>query len=155
MARNRTSETQFDTRVLDALIRNLDGEFAEAVARVAFTVEGIAKTLAPVDTGALRASIYTSLKGGGNFDAARSDAIGRSNRRNGAGQIKPLDSSNFVQLPVPRSDTVAHVGPSVEYGAGVEFGTARRNGTPFLLPALRQAEDDLRKELGKAIQDAK
>jgi hypothetical protein len=45
------------------MIRNLDGNVAEAVAKTAFAVEARAKILAPVDTGALRASIYTALKG--------------------------------------------------------------------------------------------
>lgn len=151
MARNM----QLDTRVLDGIIKNLDGNVANAVAKVAFALEGRAKVLAPVDTGALRASIYTSLKGNSKFDDARASAIQRSHRKNGAGRVQPLDSSDFAPLPVPTSDAVAYVGPSVEYGAAVELGSVKRGGTPYLLPAMRQTEDDLRKELGKAVRNGK
>ncbi len=146
---------ELDTTVLDGIIKNLDGNVAEAVAKVAFAVEGRAKINAPVDTGALRASIYTSLKGSNKFDDARANAIQRSNRRNGAGRVQLLESGDFVPLPMPTSDAVAYVGPSVEYGAAVELGSVKRGGTPYLLPAMRQVEADMRKELGKAVSNGK
>ncbi len=144
-----------DTKVLDALIKNLDGNVAEAVAKAAFALEGRAKLRAPVDTGALRASIYTSLKGRSKFSDARAEAIGRGGRRNGSGKVEPLTNANFVELPKPNSDTVAHVGPSVEYGADVELGTARRSGTPYLQPAMRETEKDIRELLSKAVTNGK
>lgn len=149
------THVEFDTKVLDAIIKNLDGNVANAVAKVAFAVEGRAKVNAPVDTGALRASIYTSLKGNSKFDDAKASATQRSQRRNGSGRVQPLEDKDFVPLPVPTSDAVAYVGPSVEYGAAVELGSVRRGGTPYLLPAVRQTENDMRKELGKAVRNAK
>jgi HK97 gp10 family phage protein len=50
---------KLDTKRLDQIVRNLDGNTERAIKRIAFQVEGYAKTLAPVDTGALRNSINT------------------------------------------------------------------------------------------------
>jgi hypothetical protein len=149
------TSTQLDTRVLDAIIRNLDGNVANAVAKAAFAIEGRAKLKAPVDTGALRASIYVSFKRSSGFDDAKASATQRSQRKNGAGVIRPLKDENFVQLPTPQDDATAYVGPSVEYGAGVELGTSTRAGTPYLLPAVREVEVEFRKLLGEAVTNGK
>lgn len=143
--------TEVDTRILDAIIRNLGGNVADTIAKVALTVETKAKLRAPVDTGALRASIYTSLKDNDGFGEARSEAMARSTRRNGAGQIHPLGAKNFVELPKPKDNHTAYVGPSVEYGAAVELGTAQRSGTPYLQPAVRETESEFQEMLGKAV----
>ena len=145
------TSTQLDTRVLDAIIRNLDGNVSDAVAKAAFAIEGRAKLKAPVDTGALRASIHVSMKRKSGFDDAKASAIQRSTRKNGAGVVRVLKSENFVQLPEPKDDATAYVGPSVEYGAPVELGSATRAGTPYLLPAVREVEAEFRKLLGKAV----
>ncbi len=130
-----------NTKVLDGIIKHLDGNVAEAVAKVAFAIEARAKLKAPVDTGALRASIYTSLKDGG-----------MGNKAMGAAQaLRPGVLTD--PLPVPRDDHTAYVGPSVEYGLGVEVGTVRRSGTPYLQPAVRETEQDFRKMLADAVVD--
>ena len=54
------SRIQIDTKELDRLIRQTPGKTKELVKSLAFVVEGEAKTHAPVDTGALRASINTT-----------------------------------------------------------------------------------------------
>ncbi len=147
--------TTLDTSVLDAIIRNLDGNVENAVAKAAFAIEGKAKLKAPVDTGALRASIHVSMKRSSGFDDAKASATQRSQRKNGAGLFKPLKDENFVQLPMPRDDATAYVGPSVEYGASVELGSATRAGTPYLQPAVREVEDDFRKLLASAVKNGK
>lgn len=139
MARNSTVIT-LDTRVLDDLIKHVGGDVAEAVAKTAFAVEARAKVKAPVDTGALRASIYVSTKGGSRFSKARSAAAA----------LRPNTGIN--ELPVPSDDHTAYVGPSVEYGAAVEMGSARRAGTPYLLPAVRETEREFREFLAKAVK---
>ena len=50
---------KLDTRRLDEIAARLDTNTDGALKSIAFQVEGIAKTLAPVDTGALRNSIHT------------------------------------------------------------------------------------------------
>jgi HK97 gp10 family phage protein len=139
MARNSTT-IKLDTRVLDAMIKHTGGNVAEAVAKTAFAVEARAKIKAPVDTGALRASIYTSLKAGGRFDQARSSAAA----------LRP--NTGISELPKPQDDHTAYVGPSVEYAIEVHNGTTRMPGRPFLLQAVRETERDFRKNLGKAVK---
>lgn len=140
MARGKTVVT-LNTKVLDGILKNTDRNVAEAVAKVAFTVEANAKILAPVDTGALRASIYTSLAHGGNGSQAMTEARTRN------------PDANVLPLPEPQDDHTAYVGPSVEYGLGVEIGTRRRPATPYLLPAARKAERDLMGVIGVAVLD--
>jgi hypothetical protein len=130
-----------DTKVLDRLAKHLDGNVSEAVASAAFMVEGRAKVKAPVDTGALRASIYVAMKKG----SKASEAIAAAKAR------RP--DANVNALPTPKDNFTAHVGPSVEYGQEVELGSSKRAGTPYLGPALRETEADLKKFLSKAVQD--
>lgn len=134
MAKNVTIE--LDTRVLDALIRNLDGNVEEAVAKAAFAVEGRAKLKSPIDTGANRASIAVSM-----------------NRK--APNVQRFAGVNYVELPTPSDNHTAYVGPTTEYGASLELGTSRRAATPYLLPAVRETEAEFRKMLGEAVTDGK
>lgn len=133
------SRTELDTRVLDGIIKQLGGNTAEAVKKAAFAIESRAKVKAPVDTGALRASIYTSLQNGSRSSDAMADARGRN------------PDVETHPLPVPGDGHTAYVGPSVEYGAAIELGTVRRAGTPYLQPAVRETEDEFRKLLGDAV----
>ena len=68
-----------------------------AVAKTALDCEAAAKRHAPVDTGALRNSIGTSIAG---------DRMS------------------------------AEIGPTVNYGAYVEFGTSRMSAQPYMGPAM-------------------
>lgn len=129
-----SSKTRLDTFALDRLIKDLPGLTSDVVARVAFTVEGKAKIKAPVDTGALRASIYTSMRRSSRASEAMAAARAR----------RP--EAGVGALPTPHDDFTAHVGPSVEYGEQVELGTSRRPGTPYLQPALRESEDEMRRQ---------
>lgn len=124
--------TSLDTRVLDAIIKNSNGNVAQAVAKAGFAIEGRAKINAPVDTGALRASIYTSVKEGTQRPA-------------------PFTGANYVALPTPPDNTTVYVGPSVEYAAAVHFGTHDMEGRPFLLEALRATENDFRGMVRTAV----
>jgi len=134
MARNVT--VTFDTKVLDNLIKHLDGNVEEAVNKAGFVVEGKAKLRAPVDTGALRASIYTSIKGRA------------TTAMNKARSLNP--DAGIVPLPVPDNNHTVYVGPSVEYAAEVELG-GRHAAQPYLLPAMRETERELRDLLKKAV----
>jgi hypothetical protein len=139
MAKN--TNITLDTRVLDRLIKRLNGNVTDAVAKTAFAVEGRAKIKAPVDTGALRASIYVSMKRGSKGNEAMAAARAR----------RP--EAIIEGLPVPRDEHTAYVGPSVEYGASVELGSARRAGTPYLQPAVRETEREFRQFLADAVTD--
>lgn len=121
MPRNNVVEA--DTRRLRTLIRQAGPSARQAVRNVAFAVERLAKQKAPVDTGALRASIYTVMDGEDNTVP-----------------MVPSDEARRVWVPAPRDMFVAHVGPSVDYGLYVELGTRYMAAQPYLLPALREAE---------------
>lgn len=136
-------QTELDTKVLDDILKHLDGNTADKIAKAAFAVEGRAKTKIPVDTGAARASIYTSLSNGERSDDAMADA---SARRPGV---------ELTPLPVPRDNHTAHVGPSVEYGMAIELGAANRAAQPYLVPAVRETEAEFRAMWKDVVTDGR
>lgn len=122
-------DVRVDTNGINQILRRLPGNRDALVRRIAFEVEAEAKQLAPVDTGALKASIYT---------------------RTSNEQMPDVDEGERVELPRP-PEGVAHVGPSVEYGVYQELGTSDMAAQPYLTPAvemvrtrLHQFADDLR-----------
>lgn len=141
MAKKTTFE--FDTKVLDGLIKHVGGNVTEAVAKAAFMVEGRAKLKVPVDTGALKSSIYVSMKRGSKGNEAMAAAKAR----------RP--EAITTPLPVPRDEHTAHIGPSVEYGQEIEMGSVQRAGRPYLQPAMRETEADIKKLLGQAVKDGR
>lgn len=124
-----TTRVFTDTRNLNNLIRRLPQRARNRVRAVAFQVEALAKMKAPVDTGSLRNSIYTSLKDENN----------------------PPEVATEV-LPNSDSELTAFVGPSVEYGIYQELGTSTMDAQPYLLPALRQVEQQLEEDF-RSIAD--
>lgn len=133
-----------DTSKLDAIIRNLDANAHDAVRAIAFAIEAKAKPKTPYDTGALRSSIYTRV--GNKVDGYGIASAEARQRR---------QEAEIVELPAPKNNTTAHVGPCVEYGLAVELGSARRAGRPYLGPAVREVENDLEKHLRKVVTDGK
>lgn len=117
-----------DTTNLNRLIASIPGNKRELVKAVAFQVEAIAKMKAPVDTGALRNSIYTSLQ---------------------SSNTPPTEATE--QLPTPDNNVTAFVGPSVEYAIYQELGTTDFGAQPFLLPAVRNVEQELERFARKII----
>lgn len=111
-------EVVVDTSGINRILRNLPGNRDRVVRRIALEVEAIAKRKAPVDTGALRASIYTRTAGGGE------------------------ESPGAQALPAPERG-VAHVGPSVEYGVYQELGTSDMAPQPYLAPAVAEVRAHL------------
>lgn len=140
MARNQVNVT-VDTARLDRLIRQLPGAVDDNIRAIAFAIEAKAKAKAPVDTGALRASIYTRTARDNGYAQASADA----RQRNADAALQPL--------PEP-GEHAAVVGPSVGYALDVELGTARRAATPYLTPAVREVGNDLARRLGQAVEDA-
>jgi HK97 gp10 family phage protein len=134
MPRN-TSSVIIDDRKLTAIIRNSGTNARQAIRNIAFAVETGAKLRAPVDIGALRASIYTVM---GNEQIPMPQVPGEPRR---------------VALPQPRSKLEAHIGPSVDYGIYQEFGTRRMAAQPYLVPALRAAEEIVPEEFRRVVTD--
>lgn len=137
-------DIDFDSKVLDALIRNSGGNVAEAVAKTAFSVEARAKVqiqrMEAIDTGAMLNSTATSLKQGGDVRAAITAAQAKR-----PGVVT-------TPLPVPTDDHTAYVGPQVEYAIEVHNGSGTMPARPFLLQAVRDTEQEFRDHLAKAVK---
>lgn len=146
MAKNGATWT-IDTKVLDAIIKNLNGNTEAAVETVAFAIEGDAKVnvqqMEAIDTGALLNSIGVSMKGGGDAEKAAAEARAR----------RP--EAIITPLPKPSGKHTAHVGPQVEYAAEIHFGNGHMPGRPYLLKAVRDNEKKFRDALGKAVRNKK
>ena len=138
MPRHNMTMVEVDTRKLNRLIRKIPGNVADAVASVAFAIEREAKINAPVDTGALRNSIYARIgrNGGGNF----SEIAGQVSSANGDARVG--------ELPQPENETTAYVGPSVEYAVYVELGTSKMAAQPYLTPAVNAVANGLASKFG-------
>lgn len=117
----RDIDIRIDTRELDRLIRELPGNRRLVVRKVAFAVKARARLKAPVDTGALYNSIYVRL-----------------------GKSGEMPAQGTQPLPQPGDDDTAHVGPSVDYGGYVEFGTSKMGAQPYLQPAVNDVAEELR-----------
>lgn len=115
-----TETIKLDTTELDRIAAGLNVNVEQVIKAFAFEVEAEAKTLAPVATGALRASIYTRVKGGGGSQNTQS-----------------------TDIPAPGGNVIAMVGSGIEYAIYQELGTSRMSAQPFLGPAVEDRAHDL------------
>ncbi len=131
---------KLDTKRLDAITRGLKKNVDEVLTDFAFQIEGEAKMLAPVDTSALKNSIYVVSKEGDGYAAASSAAKAMA-----AGRGKSVETAPH---PYPNGQVIARVGPCVDYAAAVEMGHLTKAFTksqgcqrfvaaqPYLMPAV-------------------
>jgi HK97 gp10 family phage protein len=115
-----------DTTVLDRVIRELPNRVEYVGRKMAFRIEASAKQRAPVDTGALRASIYTATQKFSGYAGAAAKAKGRATEEH----------------PAPSGNVIAVVGPCVEYSEYVEFGTHKMGAQPYLTPAVEEVSKE-------------
>jgi HK97 gp10 family phage protein len=116
------NDVVIDTKEVDRVMKAL-GMSRDAIVRtIGFDIESAAKQLAPVDTSALRNSIYTETSEGNTFDVASSNALSKNPK------------VTTIQHPKPEKGFV-NVGPSVNYAEFVEFGTSKQSAQPYLVPA--------------------
>jgi HK97 gp10 family phage protein len=111
------NEIRLDTAELDRLAAGLGKGVIDIVTGLAFEIEAEAKTLAPVETGALRASIYTN----GKQSSSSPEIIG---------------DAETEAIPTPSGDVIAVVGSGIEYAAYQELGTSKMAAQPYLYPAV-------------------
>ena len=118
-----------DTVRLDALIRDVPELVDKAIRATAFDVEGVAKSLAAVDTGAMKASIFTKTHSSNGFD-------------NASGAAGGLNPDTGIHDPTPSECPLmtAYVAPGVDYAYWQEFGTGKMSAQPFLTPAIEKAD---------------
>jgi HK97 gp10 family phage protein len=134
-----------DTRRINQIIANLEGNTHDYVRAVAFAVEGVAKVNTPKDTHALENSVYTRVGSEDGGPQAHAEARQRN------------PDAVLVELPRPKNETTAHVGPGVDYGLAQEFGTRTQAGQPFLIPAVqevtRQMERGFMQQARRVVTD--
>ena len=130
-----------DNPKITGLVNNLEKHLSEAVRLTAFEVERNAKEAAPVDTGALRASILTvTEKSDGSASALKSASQPRKGR---SGVTRQASVSNSFRRPKGPFQAVNAVG--VKYGKHVNYGTAKMRARPFLTVAAWKA-----RQIGRA-----
>lgn len=152
------------------LIERMKERAGQAVRTTARNIQIDAQSNAPVDTGALKNSIYVVTSEGSDYaeakEAARqavrgektSDEAGISAaeafERQAAEISRGIDALQLKILPeveAPQDDLTAIVAVGAEYGIYVEMGTSRQAAQPYLGPAAegqRQAfEQAMRKVL--------
>ncbi len=106
--------------------------------RAAKPIEDAARAAAPVDTGALRASISTKIVRGSAGKAAYAAA-----KRGGASNEDAADAAYSANKAAAGAglSAVARVSATAPHSVLVEFGTIRAAAQPFLGPALRSEGD--------------
>lgn len=137
-----------DVSGLAQLADRLEAELASAVVKSAFLIEAYAKMNAPVDTGALRASLYTSTwDSGSDWGRASSEA---SALRSGV--------TVLADIGKPSHRLEAIVAAGVNYASHVEYGTWRTSGRFYLRNAamanLQPIRDLCAQAMRKATRDA-
>lgn len=108
---------------LPTLPARLRQQASAAVRKAAFDIEANAKQSVPVDTGALKNSIYTVTDQGSTYG----QAVGSASSANPHGH--PV-----AEAPKPAGIS-AVVAVGMEYGVYVELGTRKMAARPFLGPA--------------------
>lgn len=104
--------TSGDFNHFPAMIEAIHKASGQIVRKAAFEIEGHAKAAAPVDTGALKNSIYTVTSDSSDFNG---------------GDLPPVDA--------PADDQTAYVAVGMSYGIYQELGTSHMPAQPFLIPA--------------------
>lgn len=117
------SKIKLDTRELDRIAKRLDINRERVLVRIAAEIEMRAKVMAPLDTGALRNSIFFQGRNQGTFAQAVSAALA-------ANPDVEMDS-----LPDIPKDSVI-VGTPISYAEYMEFGTSRVGARPYMQPAI-------------------
>ena len=142
---NGACSVALDMRELEKLIKEEPARAARIIKATAFQVEAEAKSRAPVDTGALKNSIYSNLYGQSGLarmalQAQRKTVVmrRRASKRVRARAQRWADK-RYIPLPQPGSVYEAIVGPSVNYAIYLEFGTFRMAAKPYLKPAVEAA----------------
>lgn len=124
------------------LTRSLEQRLSRVVLKTAFSIERDAKLKAPVDTGALRSSIYVVSENANTQENAYSQARAR---RSKVKLFEPIQTVSIDKLS-------AIVAVGVEYGALVEYGIHRKSAKPYLIPAVNANRRSFQDEVAKVLK---
>lgn len=119
---------KLDTSGADSIIKNMDKNLTKCGRKIGFFIEGRAKGYTPVQTSALRNSIYTQTKDHDGYGEASSAAKSANPK------------AETEKHPEPGGQVIAVVGPCVDYAEYVEFGTSRQDSQPYFTSAIMDAE---------------
>jgi len=133
--------------MIDVKVTNHFGQIADEAAKqvervirkTGFAIERMAKILAPVDRGFLRASIYTVTHSGSGFRVSASDATGRA-KRTLFNEVRTADKYEAL-VPV-----------GAEYGIYQEYGTLRSAAQPFMTPAVESVRPQFERDMKQALE---
>jgi HK97 gp10 family phage protein len=153
-----------DVSLLQQFRDTLPQKLEAAVRETAFTIEAEAKILAPVEFGALRASIYVDTMKAATREAALATARGlwaaghlSIEEGESAADFAARAATSFPEAPeppAPESPFEAIVGVGVEYGIHQEFGTVHSPAQPYMTPAVDGQAVPFRERVATAIADA-
>ena len=102
---------------------------SKAVRATAFNIVLDAQSYAPVDTGAMKNSIYVVTDDESSYADASSDA-------------RVLNEIEILpEMDAPKDDLTAIVAVGAEYGLYVEMGTVRTSAQPYLEPAAELSRE--------------
>lgn len=138
---------------LDKFSKEFFEEASKAVRKTAFFIEGQAAIACPVDTGALRASIYTVTFESSGYSQAtdQADMVYWSNK---VGADTSAGMPLSPEFPRPEDPLTAVVAVGMSYGIYVEYGTKNTPARPFMGTASVKAVPFLQKMVSEAIANA-
>ena len=116
----------------DGIVGQTRTRAGQIVRKAALDAQAAAQAGAPVDTGALRASVFTVSAGASGYAASAAAVDAQA----AAGQKRVAQFPPYEIAGTTRAAFAACVVVGVEYGYWVETGTTRRAARPFLLPAV-------------------
>lgn len=132
------------TENFDAILLNLDDACKDAVDETALSIVETAQSNAPVDTGALRASIHAVTPRGSGWGRAKSKATG----------LRPEIGDDFAEkaaVSKKRGTAEAVVEAGAPYASLVHNGTGKMPARPFLEMATAGESEDLQARLARKL----
>ena len=109
----------------DKVAQGLFDALADVVSETAFDIQATAASIAPVDTGFLRDSIYVETYTQSTYGHGGPGKFGQN----------LLDA-----IPSPRNQFTAYIAGGAEYSVFLELGTIHQPAQPYLAPAVDLAE---------------
>lgn len=132
------------TENFDAILLNLDNACKDAVDETALSIVETAQGNAPVDTGALRASIHAVTPRGSGWGKSKSKAIG----------LRPEIKDDFAEKAVVskrRGTAEAVVEAGAPYASLVHNGNGKMAARPFLEMATAGENEDMESRLKRKL----
>lgn len=136
----------------DAVAAALTANVRAAVEETAYDIVEAAQDLAPVDTGALRASIHPVFMDSSGYSAAAAAA-----RTLGKEKVRDKIGAPTGVLPQNKGEICAAADVAVTYGSFLEYGAMNvragrwMKAQPFLTPALESCKTKFERRMQKAL----